>query len=157
MNKISNFKIIISKEVQTIFKNYKQKNIGDKEACGILIGEHSFKGDRISISKATEPRKEDIRKKYFFKIKSDYHQKYLDECYKNSNYESVYIGTWHTHPEINPFPSKIDTNDWKKQYNKNYHLFNKMIFIIVGLENINAWLIENNKTIKLPNENIVLE
>lgn len=42
-----------------------------------------------------------------------------------------YVGEWHTHPELNPFPSAIDRHGWE-------HICSSrnapMLFIIAGTE-----------------------
>jgi integrative and conjugative element protein (TIGR02256 family) len=149
--------IIIPKNVKTTFKKYKQVSTNSIEACGILIGRHSKDGKKIIIEIATEPSKNDVRKEYSFKMNSKYHQKILDQKFIDSRNESVYLGTWHTHPEPIPSPSKCDINDWKKQYRKNEHLFDKMVFIIVGQFKNKLWLINKGTLYELKEENIIYE
>lgn len=148
--------ILISKNVLKIFDSFKQLKKNDKEACGILIGKHSCNGQSIRIEIATKPGKKDIRKRMYYEIKSSHHTKVLEKCFKESKFESVYLGTWHTHPESTPSPSKVDIRDWKKQYKKNSHLFDKMVFAIVGTTEVIYWVIEKGtlKKFKKGEENV---
>jgi len=138
------FSLLVSKSVQEVFHYYRQTELNYLEACGILIGNHRISNDTIYLKSATVPQIKDIRGRNSFKLDSSSHQTILDDYFKTSEYEDVYIGTWHTHPEDNPRPSYIDIEDWRKQYRANHQLFNKMIFVIVGTRNTNFWLIEND-------------
>ena len=151
------FKVVITQNVSSIFENYKQIKADSVEACGILIGKHSEDGRRITLDFATPPSLNDRRKKYSFKIDSQYHQKVLNQQFYESQNESVYLGTWHSHPEPIPSPSRCDINDWKKQYEKNKCLFDKMIFIIVGESATRYWLINNGEISEIKKECIRYE
>ena len=136
---------------------YKQVEKHSIESCGILIGTHSLDGKKIEIHHITEPSSNDIRKKYFFKMNSQFHQKKLNKIFIESGDECVYLGTWHTHPEKIPMPSKCDINDWKKQYKENNKMFDKMCFMIIGQTSKIIWMINDSGIIKLPRENIIYE
>ncbi len=135
-------KVKAEKKVCKVFEFFRQVKNEDKEACGLLIGTHSIDGQNIMIKRATKPGKKDIRKRYSYKIKSKHHTDELDRAFKESNSEEVYLGTWHSHPEKIPHPSWIDKKDWKKQYKKNSKLFDRMVFVIVGLEEVGYWLVD---------------
>jgi len=148
------FSLVVSKSVQEVFHKYRQLELEHLEACGVLIGNHKIDGNMIYIKSATIPQRKDLRKRCSFKLDSVSHQIILDKYFKESNYEDVYIGTWHTHPEDNPKPSSTDISDWKKQYKANYQLFDKMIFIIVGVKKTNYWIIENDNLYPFSNRRI---
>ncbi|MGL6169463.1 MAG: Mov34/MPN/PAD-1 family protein [Fusobacteriaceae bacterium] len=143
------FNIHVSKEVLQIFNSFKQLDRSDTEACGLLIGTHSIDGKLITIKSITIPGKKDIRKRYSYKIKSKHHVEALKKSFECSNFKEVYLGTWHTHPEDIPTLSSEDISDWKKQYQKNKHLFEKMIFIIVGRKTILCWSLNKDEKFKL--------
>ena len=137
--------VFVPKDVEEIFDKHKQIKKFD-EACGILIGTHSLDELKIAISIATEPDINDIRKRFSFKIKSNKHTQLLHKNFEESGRKKVFLGTWHTHPENDPQPSKCDINDWIKQFSSNQHLFDSMLFLIVGLES-NSWFIVNESGI----------
>lgn len=151
------FKLKIPKKVKKVLLNYRQDKQHKNEACGILIGEHANDGKSINISNITIPKKKDIRKRYRFFMKSRKHQEILEKDFKMSNYESVYLGTWHSHPEGIPNPSKCDINDWFKQFDANKHIFSRMIFGIVGTTDLNFWLITEGKLKKIDEGSIIYE
>jgi integrative and conjugative element protein (TIGR02256 family) len=147
--------IMVSSDVILVFDKYKQFGKDSVEACGILIGRHSVDGRKINIDIASQPSESDIRKKYYFKMDSNHHQQLLDNQFIKSQNESVYLGTWHSHPELIPIPSIWDIIDWKKQFKENKHLFDNMIFIIVGQRVIKYWLINNGVIFEIKQECIL--
>lgn len=151
------FSILVSKSIQNIFNLYRQTGNTQIEACGILIGNHKIDGSKIYLKSATIPQIKDTRKRYSFRMDSSSHQTILEKCFKESKNEDVYLGTWHTHPENDPMPSKDDIESWKKQYKINKKLFNQMIFTIVGIKKVGYWMIENNNLFELSRKEIVYE
>lgn len=143
--------VYITKEISEILNSFKQINPNDNEACGILIGTHSINEKNLYVNFITKPGTNDIRKRNFYKIKSKHHIEILKKRFKESKCKEVYLGTWHTHPEIIPKPSIVDILDWKKQYNKNKHLFEIMVFIIAGQKEILCWSINTTFEIELCN------
>lgn len=135
------------------FNKYKQvSNLN--EACGILIGTHSVDESKITITLATEPDCNDKRSRFAFKIKSNKHNKTLQNRFTKSGNREVYLGTWHTHPEDHPTPSKRDTDDWLKQYYINRNLFESMLFTIVGIKT-NKWFLVNDNGIFVLDSNLI--
>jgi integrative and conjugative element protein (TIGR02256 family) len=151
------FSLLVSKSVQEVFHNYRQTESHHLEACGVLIGNHKIDNNVIYLKYVTIPQTKDLRRRYSFKLDSFSHQDILDKHFKASGYEDVYIGTWHTHPEDNPKPSYIDIKDWEKQYKVNRHLFNKMVFAIVGMTRTNFWIIENDNLYEVTKRRINYE
>ena len=151
------YSLIISKSVKRIFYQYRQTKNTNLEACGILIGNHKLNSNLIYIKYATIPQEKDTRSRYSFRLDSISHQNILEKHFKISENEDVYLGTWHTHPENIPIPSKDDIIDWKKQYNTNKNLFKRMIFTIVGIKKVKYWMIDKNNLVELSGREIIYE
>ncbi len=143
----TNFKVIISIDTFQTWKKYRQFKEGSTEACGILIGRHKIDNMTINLDHATIPSEIDLRTKYSNQIKSKHHQEELDMYFQLSGCTKVYIGTWHSHPQDLPTPSGIDLIDWEKQFRLNEHLFDKMVFVIVGRKQTKLWLIESKNVV----------
>ena len=135
--------VLVSASVIDKFNKYRQGNY-QNEACGILIGTHSIDESKITITFATAPDRNDKQSRFSFKIKSKRHNKTLQNRFSKSGGREVYLGTWHTHPEDHPNPSKCDTDDWLKQYSINRHLFESMLFVIVGIKTNKWFLVSDN-------------
>lgn len=133
----------ISKSVYELWLGYRQKNQCDVESCGILIGTKDMSTNHYSIESVTAPMPEDIRTKYSFIMKDSTHQQTVDRAYLDSNGTSIYLGTWHSHPQAIPVPSLVDYRDWQRclKSNPDRNLF----FIIIGIEQIKIVTYMNDK------------
>jgi integrative and conjugative element protein (TIGR02256 family) len=140
-----------------MFDEHQQIKEEDLEACGILIGNHKIDGNTICINHATKPQEKDVRRRYSYKMDSTIHQKILERHFELSNNEDVYLGTWHSHPEAYPMPSKDDIIDWEKQYKFNENIFPKMIFAIVGIKKVKFWITKKFGICELAERNIKYE
>lgn len=135
----------ISKSVYDLWLKYRQINHNDTEACGVLIGTKDFDDNHYWIESVTVPMSKDIRKKYSFTMKDPRHQQTVDKAYLDSNGTSIYLGTWHSHPQTIPIPSHIDYQDWQRCLKRN--LDRSLFFIIIGLEQIKIVIHMNDKFI----------
>jgi integrative and conjugative element protein (TIGR02256 family) len=136
----NNITLRISKSVQSVFDEYRQIKENDLEACGILIGNHKIDGNTICINHVTKPQEKDVRRRYSYKMDAAIHQNILAKYFKLSNNEEVYLGTWHSHPESYPMPSRDDIINWEKQRKSNENIFPRMVFAIVGITKVKFWI-----------------
>jgi integrative and conjugative element protein (TIGR02256 family) len=136
----NNIILRISKSVQSVFDEYRQIKENDLEACGILIGNHKIDGNTICINYVTKPQGKDVRGRYSYKMDAATHQNILEKYFKLSNNEEVYLGTWHSHPESYPMPSRDDIIDWEKQHKSNENIFPRMVFAIIGIKKVKFWI-----------------
>lgn len=126
--------------------SYKQKSGKDQESAGLLIG-YVRNNNEYWIDQITTPKETDIRKRNYFKLDPEPHQKIVNDAYDNTDGILGYQGTWHSHPQSIPTPSKLDLLDWKKHCleNGDRHLF----FIVVGLDKTSVYAILNGKKVEL--------
>lgn len=136
----SKYKIKIKNEVIDLIKSYRQMNMSDYEAGGMLIGYETTDGN-IIIEYATKPFKRDIRKRYSFDRKDKRHNKILKKIWKKEGNIHTYIGEWHTHPEKYPNYSYQDKGNWINIGGKMDK--EKFIHIIVGNNAIGIWDYDN--------------
>jgi len=66
----------------------------------------------------------------------------MDKIWENSDFETLYLGEWHTHREDYPNPSQIDICNWRKIACKGQNS-PWMLFIIVGMSEYRIWTIDN--------------
>ena len=138
--------IKISSEVlKTIYK-YIQKTNRDFEAGGILLGREDKETNNLIIDFCTEPYYNDKRSKYKFE-RID--RKHITEYERiNSENENIYlyIGEWHTHPEMKPNYSQIDFDNWIKINDEDIY-YDNQYQIIAGIEEIRIWKVEKDHKI----------
>lgn len=132
-------KIKINANVIDLMNSYKQLNINDCEAGGILIGRESKETGNTIIEYATEPYHKDKRTRNSFLRKDKKHIQFYKQLYEENNGIYAYIGEWHTHSEDYPNYSRIDSNNWNKISNKNNDKDKVYYHVIVGNKEIRAW------------------
>jgi integrative and conjugative element protein (TIGR02256 family) len=134
----------ITAEVVTQFNNYAQRSNSKTEAGGVLIGRYIISSNNIVVDSMTKPFKKDKRGRFFFKKLDKLHQKVIRKLWKASEGTANYLGEWHTHPESDPSPSSLDIQEWMRKSKEDIYDNDFLIFIIVGTESINAWLVRRS-------------
>ena len=136
---VPNGKLKIGDNSFEIMNQYRQYSQSDMEAGGMLLGRFIIESEDIVIDYVTTPMKHDKRKRTFFHRSNRGHKGILKKIWKQSNGTCNYIGEWHTHPELIPFPSEFDFEQWKKILKKTKCDCEKLFFIVVGLKSVRAW------------------
>jgi len=103
--------LLIDPEVIERIQGYKQMNLKNREAGGILIG--AYRGDHIHVTSLTTPGEADKRTRISFHRQSSHHQKAALKAWVNSKKVNTWVGEWHTHPEDDPVPSTVDMESWR--------------------------------------------
>lgn len=85
------------------------------------------------IVKATEPNRLDSMGPYFFNRHKVPAQKQINKEWNKSDGHLIYLGEWHTHSQINPYPSPTDKNMIRGAFEKTKMEIDFLYLIIVGL------------------------
>ncbi|MDO9141866.1 MAG: Mov34/MPN/PAD-1 family protein [Methylobacter sp.] len=128
----------ISKDALAVWKNHRQINAKDHEKFGVIIGSCSEIKDEYWVESITTPFPNDRSTRYSFLLRDRNHQKAVDLAFVESGGTSIYLGTWHTHPELIPTPSLIDKMDWLSCIGKNPG--RQLFFVIVGTKEIRVFV-----------------
>lgn len=129
----------ISENKVTIDKNEldKMKNLIQSdpliETGGVLAGKMKDDGNFI-ITQCSEPGPNAKKSASRFEKDVDYCQKFLDELYKESDGEIVYLGEWHSHPSDDNTPSVTDLKSLAEISTQSEYLTDKPIMIIFSNE-----------------------
>ncbi|PES95290.1 hypothetical protein CN510_16130 [Priestia megaterium] len=132
---------IIISMVQTM----RQKDSSDNESGGMLIGSVLSESNDVVIRDYTLPLKGDYQSRYRFIRKKHSHNALLQKKWEESNKTVMYMGEWHTHPEIDPHYSQQDIVNWKKLLNKSNTTSDYLVFIIGGINLYKIWVGSRNK------------
>ena len=125
-------RVLIEPSVWTRISEFRQDEWGKPEGGGILLG---YRRDaHLHIVEATTPQAKDRRSLFGFFRRDRFHQKVALQRWADSNETIDYLGEWHTHPELNPTPSRLDLVEWQKIYNGAL----PMVFVILGV-NDTCW------------------
>ncbi|EOU2013882.1 hypothetical protein C4D22_04760 [Clostridium perfringens] len=132
------YKLKINDDLVACMNSYKQLNLKDKEAGGILIG-YITNDNNIIIEYITKPFDKDIRKRFSFIRRDNKHEKILNSIWKNNGEVHTYVGEWHTHPEDYPIFSCIDKKNWINLGRNIKPSKTRYINIIVGNKELRVW------------------
>ena len=102
--------VVITEHVLAVLEKYKQTEMKDNEAAGVLPGE--VRGQHIVVTDLSEPGFGDLRQRNLVDRQGKHHQQKVDDCFQLSGGTVNYIGEWHTHPEDFPQPSQQDRSSW---------------------------------------------
>ena len=118
------------------FSNFRQMR-GDLEGGGLLFAQFDF--PTILISAVTTPHRTDGRWMTLFIPNRILQQRTIKNNFKKGYH---FIGEWHTHPEQNPTPSRLDLKSMREAFLKSNHELNYFIMVIVGnrTESLVLWV-----------------
>ena len=122
----SNQVLVLESPVLKTFLQFRQT--GDRsEAGGLLFGEFCL--PKISIIEASKPGRLDRRARTLFMPNRPVQQMTIREQFNRGRH---FVGEWHTHPEPNPTPSRMDLESMADSFVKSRHELNCFIMVIVG-------------------------
>ena len=98
------------------------------ETGGVLVG--FYNNDNIIIDSVSGPGPNANHSLTEFVIDEAYMYDFLDIEYVNSNGKNIYVGEWHTHPQVEPFPSEQDFQSFYERSIEWKH--GELVFIIIG-------------------------
>lgn len=105
----------------------RQTKAGDREAGGQLFA-RVFRYE-IYIAEATGPRTSDRRTRLSYRPDRKLEQAEIDESQRRG---LVFVGDWHTHPELMPEPSTQDLVSISECFRKSFHYLNAFLLVVVG-------------------------
>lgn len=143
----NNIKIVVTGDVYSCWMENRQLEPTNTEQFGVLVGSRAEDRNTIWIEKCTTPQFQDSSTRVRFTLRDKYHQAFIENEYESSHGKLGYIGTWHTHPESKPNPSKTDLSDWKNCTNRNHD--RQLIFAIIGYSWVNIYILHNGNFEKL--------
>lgn len=116
---------------------WRQVDSESNEACGFILGYQNKQTKNITISNITNPQEDDFRTRFFCRLQSIGHFKFLEKEKLNQNY---YLGVWHSHPQRIPEPSWLDFQNWNDILEKDQTGSDCVIFIIIGTKAFRVWV-----------------
>ena len=108
------------------------------ESFGVLMGTTSVDRREIWIESVTTPMEHDRRTRFSFALRDPGHQRTVCGMFGCSGGRSIYLGTWHTHPEPVPTPSRIDRTDWAARVRANRG--RPLAFVLVGTDQVRVFV-----------------
>lgn len=130
--------VSISEKAWCTWNNYRQVHPDSNESFGVLIGSTSLDRRAIYVKQVTTPLPADLQTRCSFTLQDPQHQREVDSAHAKSGSSQIYLGTWHTHPDPIPSPSRVDKADWRKCIFRN--VFRPLVFIIVGTRQTHVYV-----------------
>lgn len=132
--------IEIEEYVIKIIHKMRQEDPTDNESGGMLIGSVITDSNDMIIRDCTLPLKGDYQSRYRFIRKKMSHNDLLRKKWEESNKTVMYLGEWHTHPEMDPHFSQQDIKNWKKLLSKSNTFSDYLVFVIGGINFYKIWI-----------------
>ena len=122
----------------SVWRAHRQIVAGVPESFGVLMGTTSIDRREVWIEGVTTPMALDKRSHASYELRDPRHQRRVRDEFISSHGQAIYLGTWHTHPEPVPIPSRIDRSDWYKCLRRNPG--RPLAFVIVGTDTISVFV-----------------
>ncbi len=121
----------VRESVISVWDDHRQ--VGESvESFGVLMGTTSIDKQVVWIEAVTTPKRMDRRWRHGFHLLDGGHERTVRRMFERSGRKRIYLGTWHTHAECSPMPSKVDTRDWMACLRENPG--RPLVFVVVGTE-----------------------
>lgn len=121
--------IFFSKKALDDFEIAQKNTMMSDENGGIILG--IIEENSLYVESITSACVKDERARYAFLRQDEKHLEAWSSINSDSKGRIGYLGEWHSHPEKNPTPSKIDQEEWTKIRGE---LGAPLLFIIIGAE-----------------------
>ena len=131
-------RVTVNYEVAGVWQAHRQILATASEFFGVLMGTTSVDRREVWIDGVTTPMRRDRRSRFSFSLRDPGHQRAVSRGFASSDGTAIYLGTWHTHPEPLPTPSRIDLDDWVTCLRANRG--RPLAFVLVGTEEIRVFV-----------------
>ncbi|MCU7804220.1 MAG: Mov34/MPN/PAD-1 family protein [Candidatus Thiodiazotropha sp. (ex Lucinoma borealis)] len=128
----------IPERVFSAWNDCSQVEMLTPEGFGVIIGSRTKARNEYWVDNITTPYSGDQATRSSFKLQDTNHQKLVDMAFQRSGGTCIYLGIWHTHPELAPMPSTVDKKDWVACIRRNPG--RQLFFVIVGLNEIRVFV-----------------
>lgn len=117
--------------VEVLLAHRQCKN--DPESGGIVLGQ--VYSNRDEILDITRPSQYDKRKRFSFVRSRIPAQRSINRAWADSDGKLIYLGEWHTHPEVSPCPSTGDHAMIARQLKMTIMEISHLYLLVVGQKN----------------------
>ena len=117
---------------------HRQTKSATPETAGVMIGMTNQDRKEIWIQTVTTLKDNDEQGRCHFKLTDPAHQAYVDKEFSLSSGTHIYLGTWHTHPQPIPEPSRVDIKNWESCLLRNRE--RPLVFSIVGIQQTQIYI-----------------
>jgi integrative and conjugative element protein (TIGR02256 family) len=130
--------LVLTEHAVSQLSRFAQHHFWQREAGGVLLGRHLLESGDMVVDEVTMPQQADRRSRFAF-FRSKQHEVLAHAKWEAARQTMAYLGSWHTHPEVNPNPSSVDLSDWEHALKADTYEGNRLFFAIVGTGRIRVW------------------
>lgn len=131
-------RVIVHENVVGVWRGHRQMEASAAESFGVLIGTTSVDRRTIWIEKVTTPMPRDKSSRHSFALRDSGHQRAVARRFMSTKGHAIYLGTWHTHLEPIPIPSRVDLEDWATCLSANR--MRPLAFVLVGTDEVRVFV-----------------
>lgn len=131
---LSKYTISLSDNALNILNQYRQVGRNSFESGGIILGQ--VENGKVYVTKLSIPNQLDKANKTYFERHQLPAQLIINHEFHNSDGKTIYLGEWHTHPELHPTPSHMDIKMLQKQFEMNTINIDCIFLIIQGISHV---------------------
>lgn len=121
--------VLLTDNILDHISAHRQKKLWAKEAGGQLFGR--FWNGAFIVHVATGPRPADRRSRWSFQPDPTADQQEVNKMHAVGLH---YLGTWHTHPQRRPMPSKRDVSTMEHTFSNATHELSGFLMLVVGTD-----------------------
>lgn len=125
-------------KVAELWRAHRQTEPRELESFGVLLGTTSVDRRDIFVEGVSTPMEHDVQLRRSFVLRDLGHQQIVDQAFSESAGRAIYLGTWHTHPQAVPTPSRIDRLDWRACLRLNRG--RPLAFVLVGTVRVRVFV-----------------
>ncbi len=122
--------VTVADQVAQTISSFSRRPENSREAGGILVG--SYRGPHIQVASCSGPMARDRRTATLFDHCDPGHQEFALKNWRDSAQTKTFVGEWHTDPEPQPSPSRLDLQTWRHVAGNNTE--GNTVFLIKGYE-----------------------
>ena len=122
--------VIISRQAQDIWLQ-EIKRSPKIETGGVLCGYYT--SNSIFIDIVSGPGSHSSQSAIEFEMDVEFMNEFLDNQYSKTSGKNIYVGEWHSHPQVHPLPSEQDIQSMYERIIEWQH--GEIVFIIIGFIN----------------------
>jgi integrative and conjugative element protein (TIGR02256 family) len=120
-------RVEISNAALAHFHHHRQRRAWAREAGGQIFG--TVTAEVVRVLEAYGPRRTDERTRTSFRSDPVSAQQEIDRCVERG---LVYLGEWHTHPELRPTASSTDRDAFTRLLGRSSLRVNALLLLIQG-------------------------
>ena len=126
------FRLVLLDQALSKVKRHITKSGFSKESGGILLGSYDPRRREYRVTDFTLPTRDDARSAFSFVRSKASANAEIETAWRESDGKINYLGEWHTHDEVMPYPSPTDRDLMRDIIADGSCVFDHCYMLIIG-------------------------